>query len=76
MGSVDTGHEQRDAHLRTNDFFDVPNYPTMTFRSTEVNKLDDTTFRVTGDLTIKDTTRPVSALTHQKGPRRSVRCLM
>ena len=60
MDSVDTGHEQRDAHLRTNDFFDVPNYPTMTFRSTEVKKLDDTTFRVTGDLTIKDTTRPVS----------------
>jgi polyisoprenoid-binding protein YceI len=60
MASVDTGHEQRDAHLRTNDFFDVPNYPTMTLRSTEVKKLDDTTFRVTGDLTIKDTTRPVS----------------
>ena len=60
VDSVDTGQEQRDGHLRNNDFFDVPNYPDVTFKSTSVEKVDDTTFRMTGDLTIKDTTKPVS----------------
>jgi len=58
--SIDTGVEQRDQHLRTNDFLDAPTYPDITFRSTSVEPLSDTEFRVTGDLTIKDTTRPVS----------------
>ncbi|MCG8967511.1 MULTISPECIES: YceI family protein [Streptomyces] len=57
--SIDTGVEQRDQHLRTNDFLDAPTYPDITFRSTSVEPLSDTEFRVTGDLTIKDTTRPV-----------------
>ncbi|GGQ57156.1 YceI family protein [Streptomyces flaveolus] len=58
--SIDTGVEQRDQHLRTNDFLDAPTYPDITFRSTSVEPRSDTEFRVTGDLTIKDTTRPVS----------------
>lgn len=58
--SVDTRSEDRDAHLRSGDFFDVENYPTLTFRSTEVTAADDETLRVTGDLTIKDVTRPVT----------------
>ena len=58
--SIDTGVEQRDQHLRTNDFLDAPTYPDITFRSTSVEPLSDTEFRVTGDLTIKDTTRLVS----------------
>jgi polyisoprenoid-binding protein YceI len=58
--SVDTGHEQRDAHLRTNDFFDAPTYPEMTFRSTSVEKVDDEHYKLTGDLTIKETTKPVT----------------
>lgn len=60
VNSVDTGQEQRDAHLRTNDFFDAPNYPVMTFTSTGVERVGDTTFLLTGDLTIKDVTKPVS----------------
>ena len=58
--SVDTHNEQRDAHLRTNDFFDAPNYPEITFRSTSVEKVGDDTYRLTGDLTIKGTTKPVT----------------
>ncbi|MFF7250650.1 YceI family protein [Embleya sp. NPDC008237] len=58
--SIDTGVEQRDQHLRTNDFLDAPNFPDITFRSTSVEPRSDTEFRVTGDLTIKDTTRPIT----------------
>ncbi|MFE9928457.1 YceI family protein [Streptomyces sp. NPDC005533] len=58
--SIDTGVEQRDQHLRTNDFLDAPNYPDITFRTTSVEPRSDTEYRVTGDLTIKDTTRPIS----------------
>ncbi|MFJ9430897.1 YceI family protein [Streptomyces sp. NPDC101490] len=58
--SIDTGVEQRDQHLRTNDFLDVPNFPEITFRSTAVEVRSDTDYRVTGDLTVKDTTRPVT----------------
>jgi polyisoprenoid-binding protein YceI len=58
--SIDTRQEQRDAHLRGSDFFDLETYPTITFVSTAAERLDDTTYRLTGDLTIKDATRPVS----------------
>ena len=58
--SIDTGQEQRDAHLRANDFFDAPTYPEVVFKSTGVEKVDDTTFRMTGDLTVKETTKPVT----------------
>ncbi|MFJ7905404.1 YceI family protein [Kitasatospora sp. NPDC096204] len=58
--SIDTGVEQRDQHLRTNDFLDAPNFPDITFRSTAVEARSDSDYRVTGDLTIKDTTRPVT----------------
>ena len=60
VSSIDTHNEQRDGHLRTNDFFDVPNHPRITFSSTSVEVVDDQTYRVTGDLTIKGTTKPVS----------------
>lgn len=58
--SVDTRQADRDGHLRSADFFDVETYPTLTFRSTEVTAVDDDTLRVTGDLTVKDVTRPVT----------------
>ena len=59
-GSVDTRNGDRDGHLKSADFFDVETYPTITFRSTEVAAVDADTLRVTGDLTIKDVTRPVT----------------
>lgn len=58
--SIDTRSADRDGHLKSADFFDVETYPTLTFRSTEVTAVDGDTLRVTGDLTIKDVTRPVT----------------
>ncbi|MGC9667972.1 YceI family protein [Planosporangium sp. 12N6] len=58
--SIDTRNEQRDGHLRTNDFLDPETYPEITFVSTAVQQLDETTFRVTGDLTIKGVTKSVT----------------
>jgi len=58
--SIDTGTPDRDGHLRSPDFLDVERYPEMRFASTDVEQLDDDVYRVTGDLTIKDVTRPVS----------------
>ncbi len=60
VASVTTGNEDRDNHLRTNDFFDVPNFPTWTFKSTSAEKVGEDTYRITGDLTIKDTTKPIT----------------
>lgn len=57
--SIDTRNAQRDGHLRTNDFLDAPNFPEITFVSTGVERLDDSHYRLTGDLTIKDVTRPI-----------------
>ncbi len=59
--SIDTRNPDRDAHLRTNDFLDAQHYPDITYVSTGVEQLDDSHFRVTGDLTIKGVTRPVTA---------------
>jgi polyisoprenoid-binding protein YceI len=60
VASITTGNGQRDEHLRTNDFFDAPTYPEITFKSTGVEVTGDDTFRLTGDLTIKGTTKPVA----------------
>lgn len=57
--SVNTGAPDRDAHLVSPDFFDVGNYPTMKFVSTEISE-EDGQWVMKGDLTIKDITRPVS----------------
>lgn len=58
--SIDTRNADRDAHLRSNDFFDMERYPEITYVSTGVEKLDDEHYRVTGDLSIKGVTRPVT----------------
>jgi polyisoprenoid-binding protein YceI len=58
--SIDTGQAQRDEHLRTNDFFDVPSFPTWTFTSTSVEATGDDAFVLHGDLTVKGTTRRIS----------------
>lgn len=60
IASVDTGNQKRDDHLRTADFFDAAKYPTMKFRSTAWKKTGENTFDVTGDLTLKDVTKPVT----------------
>lgn len=61
--SIDTRQEDRDTHLRSADFLDVENHPTLTFRSRRVEGLKlepGTEFQVVGDLTIRDTTKEVT----------------
>lgn len=57
--SIDTREEKRDAHLRSSDFFDVENYPTLAFRSTGLRGTGRRTFELPGELTIRGVTRPV-----------------
>ncbi len=60
VASIDTRQEQRDAHLRSADFFDVARFPTITFRSRLVEgNLRASQFRLVGDLTIRDVTRGI-----------------
>ena len=58
--SVDTRVEMRDNDLRSDHFFDVQKYPTMTFRSTKVEAVGPDKLRITGDLTIRGVTKPVT----------------
>jgi polyisoprenoid-binding protein YceI len=57
--SVDTKEAKRDEHLRSADFFDVAQFPKLTFKSTKIEK-DGDDYKVTGDLTIKGVTKPVT----------------
>jgi polyisoprenoid-binding protein YceI len=57
--SIDTRNADRDAHLRSNDFFDMDTYPEISFVSTAVEQTGDDDYQVTGDLTIKGVTKPV-----------------
>lgn len=70
--SVDTSTADRDAHLRSADFFDVEHYPTLTFVSTRIAKQNDERYEVTGTLTIrgvsKEVTLPVTFLGFAKDP--------
>ncbi|MEV6283429.1 YceI family protein [Kribbella sp. NPDC051770] len=58
--SIDTRNSQRDEHLRSNDFFEMDEHPEITFVSTSVEQKSDDVFAVTGDLTIKAITKPVT----------------
>lgn len=60
IDSINTREAKRDAHLRSADFFDVDDYPIMSFISKQVEKTGNNTARLTGDLTIREITRPVT----------------
>jgi polyisoprenoid-binding protein YceI len=60
VASIDTGNAQRDDHLRTSDFFDAPNHPTITFKSQRIESKGDGEYVVHGDLTIRGVTKPVA----------------
>ena len=60
IASITTNNEQRDGHLKSADFFDAENYPQLTFVSTSFTKTGDDTYALTGDLTIRGTTKPVT----------------
>ena len=58
--SVDTNFGARDTHLRSPDFFDAERFPSITFVSTDIRRVGDDRFDVTGDLTIRDVTKPIT----------------
>ncbi len=60
VASIDTAEPDRDAHLRSDDFFNAERFPKMTFRSTRVELLGEDRARVFGDLTIRDVTKEVA----------------
>jgi polyisoprenoid-binding protein YceI len=60
VSAVDSGDPKRDEHLRSADFFDAETHPHVTFRSTSVEDSGDGEFTLHGELTVKDTTKPVT----------------
>jgi len=58
--SIDTREQQRDDHLRSPDFFDAANHPTLTFQSTRVEKTSEDEYKVTGNLTIRGVAREIA----------------
>jgi polyisoprenoid-binding protein YceI len=60
VATVNTGDAQRDGHLKSADFFDVEKFPKMTFKSTSVAKKGDAGYAVTGNLTVRGVTNPVT----------------
>lgn len=65
--SIDTGVVERDTHLRSPDFLDVERFPEIRFVSTKVEKTGETALAVTGDLTIRDVTKPVTLQVDYEG---------
>jgi polyisoprenoid-binding protein YceI len=65
--TIDTREAQRDGHLRSADFFDVENFPKITFRSTRVEREGEDRATVVGDLTIRGVTREVKLAVEEEG---------
>ena len=66
--SIDTGAADRDNHLRSDDFFNAERFPEMRFQSTSIEPRGGTQYRVTGDLTIRDVTKPLTLDAEVEGP--------
>jgi len=60
VASIDTRNPDRDNHLRTNDFLAMEQYPEITFHTTQIEPVDETHYKVTGDLTIRGVSKPVT----------------
>ncbi len=60
IDSITTNNEQRDGHLKSADFFDAANHPKLTFSSTAIVQKEGNEYKVTGDLTIRNTTKPIT----------------
>ncbi|MBE2199538.1 MAG: YceI family protein [Anaerolinea sp.] len=71
IGSINTRDGQRDNHLRSADFFDAANYPVMTFKSKQVEQLNDDEGRLVGDLTIRGVTKEVALDVEYAGQSKS-----
>ena len=71
MASINTREGQRDGHLKSPDFFDVENYPTMRFVSTGVERTGDKSAKLHGNLTIRDVTKPLTLDVEYQGMAKS-----
>lgn len=60
IDSINTGNEQRDGHLKSGDFFDAAKHPKLSFSSTAIVNKNGSDYKVTGDLTIRGTTKPIT----------------
>ena len=69
--SIDTDHEKRDGHLRSADFFDVENYPTITFVSKSMTKVKDNNYKLTGDFTMHGVTKTIHLFVKYGGTLKS-----
>ncbi len=67
IDSVDTKNEQRDGHLKSDDFFNAEQFPKMTFQSTSIEKAGDDEYKLVGDFTIRDITKPVELKVEYNG---------
>lgn len=67
VNSIDTGNGERDNHLKSADFFDAENFPKLSFTATSVEKASEGTYTISGDLTIKETTKPVKLAAEYSG---------
>jgi polyisoprenoid-binding protein YceI len=67
IDSVDTKNEQRDTHLKSDDFFNAEKYPKMTFKSTGIRKSGDDEYILTGDFTIRDVMKPIDLKVEYNG---------
>jgi len=65
--AIATGNEKRDQHLKSPDFFNAKQFPTLSFKSTSVKKLADSQYEVTGDLTIRGKTQRVTTILNHVG---------
>jgi polyisoprenoid-binding protein YceI len=65
--SIDTRDAQRDGHLKSGDFFDAEKHPKMVFKSTRIEPAGTGKYKLTGDLTIRDVTHPVTLEVEQTG---------
>lgn len=66
-GSIDTQNENRDKHVKSDDFLNVEKFPEMKFKSTKIEQTGKDTYKITGDLTIRDITKSVTLDTKYKG---------
>jgi len=60
IASIDTNMEQRDTHLKSDDFFNAEQFPKLLFASTSISKTGENSFDLTGNLTIRDVTKPIT----------------
>jgi polyisoprenoid-binding protein YceI len=67
VNSVDTSNTDRDNHLKSADFFDADNFATLTFTSTEIQKVTDGEYKISGDLTIKGVSKNITFETEYSG---------